>query len=223
MGRIKTTELTQTQQSKLDSLAAAGNTATTTAAIASASAGLLIVRTNMAAFEWDCDCGWSEWDLDSTEWTTQQTSSSASSSKPSAIPPPPPPPFFDLPPPPLPPSLQPPPELCSSSVGHPLGLETCQAFLVIVPTNKWIFLFILSSYFQESFFCYCFSFSFFNLFFSFFFIMARHVCVFVSGSNVDVRVTPLFLLHLLSSLHSGKSLPMRLWVEMKTKSCIDIS
>nr|CAH0104991.1 unnamed protein product [Daphnia galeata] len=84
----------------------------------------------MAAFEWDCDCGWSEWDLDSTEWTTQQTSSSASSSKPSAIPPPPPPPFFDLPPPPLPPSLQPPPELCSSSVGHPLGLETCQAFLV---------------------------------------------------------------------------------------------
>ena len=48
------------------------------------------------------------------------------------------------------------------------------------------------------------------LFFFFFFIMARHVCVFVSGSNVDVRVTPLFLLHLLSSLHSGKSLPMRL-------------
>lgn len=203
--------MTQTQQSKLDSLAAAGNTATTTAAIASASAGLLIVRTNMAAFEWDCDCGWSEWDLDSTEWTTQQTSSSASGSKPSAIPPPPPP-FFDLPPPPLPPSLQPPPELCSSSVGHPLGLETCQAFLVIVPTNKWIFLFILSSYFQESFFFVIVFLSFFSIysFLSFFFIMARHVCVFVSGSNVDVRVTPLFLLHLLSSLHSGKSLPMRL-------------
>ena len=64
---------------------------------------------------------------------------------------------------------------------------------------------------------------FFFFFSFFFFIMARHVCVFVSGSNVDVRVTPLFLLHLLSSLHSGKSLPMRLWVEMKTKSCIDIS
>jgi hypothetical protein len=68
--------------------------------------------------------------------------------------------------------------LCSSSVGHPLGLETCQAFLVIVPTNKWIFLFIPSSYFQESFFCYCFSFSFFNLFFSFFFFsLWRAMCV----------------------------------------------
>ena len=87
--------------------------------------GLLIV--NMAAFEWDCDCGW-EWDLDSPEWSS---ASAASQRRPI---PPPPPPFFDLPPPPLPPSLQPPPELCSTS-DHPLGLETCSAFLVIVQTN----------------------------------------------------------------------------------------
>lgn len=61
------------------------------------------------AFEWDCDCGW-EFDLESGV--------------------PPPPPLFDLPPPPVPPTLQPPPELCAAASAHPLGLETCQAFLV---------------------------------------------------------------------------------------------
>lgn len=84
------------------------------------------MRSNMAAFEWDCDCRWSEWDFDSTEWTTASVSDAGSTGRPA----PPPPPFFDLPPPPLPPSLQPPPELCSTAADHPLGLETCQAFLV---------------------------------------------------------------------------------------------
>lgn len=153
--------------SKLDSLAAAAGSTTAATSTTAAIAGLLIVGRKMAAFEWDCDCGWSEWDLDSTEWTAASSSPASSSSKRPA-PPPPPPPFFDLPPPPLPPSLQPPPELCSSAADHPLGLETCQAFLVIVQTNG----FLLSLPVERG----CFLFGFFNLF-SFHYTWRPGVCV----------------------------------------------